>query len=95
MNRGDWKFRDYYSSVKRTYSKINISEDEDKIKKQLKPYKIIFDFEKYYNYIKKIFSRLYKNAWNLIQFPHNHHIYWRFPDINYQVYNESPQIFHL
>lgn len=50
---GDWKFRDYYSSVKRTYSKINISEDEHKIKKQLKPYKIIFDFEKYYNYIKK------------------------------------------
>ena len=51
---GDWKFKDYYSSVKRRYSNIDISSaNEIKIKEQLQAYKIIFNFKKYYNYIKK------------------------------------------
>ena len=47
---GDWKFRDYYSSVKRKYKQINIS-DISKLKKQTTPYKVKFDFDGYYKYI--------------------------------------------
>ena len=50
---GDWKFKDYYSSVKRKYSNIDISSmDEKSIMKQLNPYDIVFDFDGYYKYIK-------------------------------------------
>ena len=50
---GQWKFKDYYESIKRPYGTIDIkSMNEDKIIKQLKPYKIHFDFDGYYQYIK-------------------------------------------
>lgn len=48
---GDWKFRDYYSSVKRKYMSIDISELGE-IEKQIIPYKVQFDFDGYYAYIK-------------------------------------------
>jgi pyruvyltransferase len=47
---GDWKFRDYYTSVKRKYKQIDIS-DLSKLKKQITPYKVKFDFDGYYKYI--------------------------------------------
>jgi pyruvyltransferase len=50
---GQWKFKDYYESVKRPYGTINISSmNEGKILKQMKPYKLDFDFDGYYQYIK-------------------------------------------
>lgn len=50
---GQWKFKDYYESVKRPYGTIDIkSMDEEKIIKQMKPYKLDFDFDGYYQYIK-------------------------------------------
>ena len=52
MIGGQWKFKDYYESVKRPHSTIDIkSMDQDKILKQLKPYKLDFDFDGYYQYI--------------------------------------------
>jgi len=56
---GQWKFKDYYESVKRPYGTIDItSMDEDKILKQLKPYKLDFDFDGYYQYIKEELNKV-------------------------------------
>ena len=56
---GDWKFKDYYESIKRPYGTIDIkSMDEEKIIKQLKPYKIDFDFDGYYQYIKDELNKI-------------------------------------
>jgi hypothetical protein len=50
---GSWKFKDYYSSVKRKYKIIDVSSmNEEKIINQLTPYKVDFDFDGYYQYIK-------------------------------------------
>jgi pyruvyltransferase len=50
---GSWKFKDYYSSIKRKYGTVDISSmNEEKIIKQLNPYKVDFDFDGYYQYIK-------------------------------------------
>jgi len=48
---GDWKFRDYFLSVKRKYKPIDISE-LGAIEKQIIPYKVKFDFDGYHDYIK-------------------------------------------
>ena len=55
---GDWKFRDYYSSVKRKYKQIDIT-DISKLKKQTTPYKVKFDFDGYYAYMKKHLASIF------------------------------------
>ena len=50
---GDWKFKDYYESVKRPYNRIDIkSFDQESLLRQMKPYRVHFDFDGYYQYIK-------------------------------------------
>ena len=54
-----WKFKDYYSSVKRKYGTVDISSmNEEKIIKQLKPYKVDFDFDGYCQYIKEELNKV-------------------------------------
>jgi pyruvyltransferase len=59
LHGGQWKFRDYYESVKRPYGTIDIkSMNEETILKQMKPYKVNFDFDGYYQYIKEELNRV-------------------------------------
>jgi pyruvyltransferase len=59
LEGGLWKFKDYYASIHRKYSNVDItSMDEKMILKQMKPYHIDFDFDGYYRYIKDELSKL-------------------------------------
>jgi pyruvyltransferase len=53
---GDWKFKDYYGSVRRTYSTVDINQPLESL--NLEPYEVHFDFDGYYKYMKKELNSL-------------------------------------
>jgi len=56
---GEFKFRDYYSSVKRDYFHVSIdSLDTEAIQRACTPYKCDFDFDGYYAYITAELGRI-------------------------------------
>jgi hypothetical protein len=58
---GGFKFRDYYASVGRHYSTVDLSSlDTAKIKNECTPYTLQFDFDGYHTYIQQSLKDLHK-----------------------------------
>ena len=55
---GTWKFRDYYASVGRQYNSIDIKTPYETLESTLPKYTVFFDFDNYYNYMKKALGSL-------------------------------------
>ena len=55
---GTWKFRDYYASVGRNYGSVDIKTPYESLESTLPKYMVFFDFDNYYNYMKKELSSL-------------------------------------